>query len=173
MIPPLNQNRNHPDSSPGSAEETLRIIATLPAPEGLAERVHAGLRAAPPRTSTIVVPWPSVFRPQGNFVRGAAAAAIVCIVAGGGWRIYSHIPPPAGGVAPNLMVMPQRPASGGFGAANARHVPQTLEGPVLVQHAMPGPQAENVKAGSTAKPIPAGPKSRKKIAHAADATAIH
>ena len=39
-----------------SAEETLRLIASLPAPAGLEDRVHAALRAAPRRGR--VLAWP-------------------------------------------------------------------------------------------------------------------
>ena len=79
------------DLSP-SGEDTLRLIASLPAPEGLADRVQDGLRHAPPTAR--VLDWRGPVRPSGGWMqstmaRGAAAAAIVCVVAGGGWRIYS------------------------------------------------------------------------------------
>ena len=41
-----------------AAEETLRLIATLPAPAGLEDRVKAGLRSAPRRGT--VISWPFV-----------------------------------------------------------------------------------------------------------------
>ena len=59
-------------------------------------------------------------------VRGAAAAAIVCAVAGGGWQMYSHLqmPPTAKVIA--TPSTGQRIFHGRRGAG-----PETLEGPVL------------------------------------------
>src|ERR1700747_663796 len=83
----------------GEPEETLRIIASLPAPEGLEDRVREALERAP-RTAS-VLPWPSQIGSGGGWVhsrlvRGAAAAAIVFVVGGGGWGGYSRVPPAAG-----------------------------------------------------------------------------
>ncbi len=155
-------------SSPGSAEETLRLVATLPAPHGLADRIQSGLHYAP-RNARILF-WPEALGPRGSFARGAAAAAIVCVVAGGGWRIYSRVPAQA---SPQVIQMPHRYAPGGFGAANARHVPQTLDGPVLIQHAPVPLQAEPVKALNI-PPAPAIPlKPKKKFAHPVAAAPVH
>ena len=155
----------HPFKEPFSTarrdfgEETLRLVASLPAPEGLADRVQTGLRTAP-RTGTIV-PWPTSFRPAAGLMRTAAAAAIVCVVAGGGWRIYSHTP----AATPHLLVMPHSPAvSAGFGAANAKHVPETLNGPVLIQHPVPQPEAIKALVGPQAVPV-TPLKKKKKAAH--------
>ncbi|MGA9784021.1 MAG: hypothetical protein WBQ52_17820, partial [Terracidiphilus sp.] len=72
-------------------------------------------------------------------LRGAAAAAIVCIVAGGGWRIYSRVQTPAAPTA-NVVVMPARVGTqGAFSNAGAMRTPDTLAKPVLT-HA-PTPQA--------------------------------
>ena len=72
-----------------SAEETLRLIARLPAPEGLVGS-RADEVAPAPRAQPGILAWPLAFAPggwgYGHAVRGAAAAAIVCVVAGGGWR---------------------------------------------------------------------------------------
>jgi len=73
----------------GEAEATLRLIARLPAPEGLEERVRASLRAAPRRGR--ILAWPAAFRPESGWMRAAAAAAIVFVVAGGGWGVYSRV----------------------------------------------------------------------------------
>ena len=88
----MNTNPHNPNGkefTPGSADETLRIIAGLPAPAGLEERVHAVLRAAPRRGR--VLAWPEALRPQSSWMRTAAAAAIVFVVAGGGWGVYMHV----------------------------------------------------------------------------------
>jgi len=74
----LVQNEFSNNSGAGEAEETLRLIARLPAPVGLEDRVHAGLRSAP--RSARVLAWPAAFSPAGGWLRAAAAAAIVFVV---------------------------------------------------------------------------------------------
>jgi hypothetical protein len=66
-------------------------------------------------------------------MRGAAAAAIVFVVAGGGWGIYSRVQPSP---AAKVIVMPARSgAASGFSNAGAMRTPQTLNGPVLTHPA--------------------------------------
>jgi hypothetical protein len=150
-----------------TGEDTLRLIASLPAPEGLADRVQNGLRHAPPTAR--VLDWRGPLRPSGGWMqstmaRGAAAAAIVCVVAGGGWRIYSHVQPVP---AAKVLAMPPRgaPGGGGFSPAGAKRVPQTLDGPVLSH-----PVANNaepkvvVKARGSSQPAPGRPTPAKKSA---------
>jgi hypothetical protein len=117
-------DRNSGSSGARDAEETLRLIARLPAPEGLEERVKAGLRSAPRMGQVLAWPSPMV----GGWLRTAAAAAIVFVVAGGCWGIYSRVQPgqPAKGVAG-----PQMGAPGGFTEGGAVRRPQTLTGPVV------------------------------------------
>lgn len=149
----MNSPANNP-LLPGAAtpaEETLRIIANLPAPEGLEERVHARLHAAP-RTTTILR-WPVALSPNGwmhsNALRGAAAAAIVCVVAGGGWRIYSRVQPSA---EAQIIVLPARIGpGGGFSSAGAIRKPETLTGPVLT-HAV-APESVEKPAAAPDKPV--------------------
>jgi hypothetical protein len=127
-------NHNEFDRSIGAieAEKTLRQIATLPAPEGIEERVKAGLRTSP-RTAQLVR-WPSAESSRNSWIqnqamRAAAAAAIVMVIAGGGWAIYSHIqlaPEPAAVTTP-----PHLDGHGGLSAAGTKRVPQTLEGPIV------------------------------------------
>lgn len=115
------------------AEKTLRLIATLPAPKGIEDRVKAGLHAAPARAQ--VVRWPSAAGIRNGWIhatamRAAAAAAIVFVVAGGGWEVFSHIriaPVPAAVAVPQSIN-----GQGGFSTGTARRTPQTLEGPVVV-----------------------------------------
>ncbi len=151
------ENRSS-ESRAGSAEETLRLIANLPAPKGLTERLQAELR----QTSKTgrVLSWPA--RPRRGWIhssglRGAAAAAIVCIVAGGAWTIASRIQPmvsPAAKAAP----LPARTGNtGGFSSANAIRTPQTLNGPVLT-HVLTMQQADDEKiaapSGQSVQPAP-------------------
>jgi hypothetical protein len=120
----------------GSAEETLRLIAKLPAPEGLEERVIAGVRArrlAAPRGARVLefpgAPRLGGGRLGGSWMRSAAAAAIVCVVVGGGWGVYSRVQQPQ---AAKVIVIPARGAGqGGFSNAGAMRTPTTLNGPVV------------------------------------------
>jgi hypothetical protein len=157
-------------SRPGAADITLRLIASLPAPEGLAERVQAGLQAQPhsgPRRARIV-PWPTAVGMRSTMARGAAAAAIVMVVVGGGWRIYSRIQPAP---AARVIVMPPRMGpSGGFATGGAMRTPQTLNGPKL-KH----PAASPVDVAGPEVPAASAPvrHSRTAVTHtpAAKATA--
>jgi hypothetical protein len=137
-----------PDSS--SFEETLRLLARLPAPEGIEERVQAGLREASLRAGSHtasgeaasgsavsskarILQWPRVGRLESAWARTAAAAAIVFVVAGGGWCISSRIQP----VQPQAAVaLPRVAAHGGFSSAGAMRTPQTLNGPVAAPAAV-------------------------------------
>lgn len=134
-----------------AAEVTLRLIARLPAPDGLEERVHAGLRAAPRRAR--VLAWPASM--TGEWMRAAAAAAIVCVVAGGGWGIYLRVQP--GQIVPG-MGGPRLAVPGGFTEGGAVRRPQTLVGPMVTAPA--GPQTVT-KTKAPVKPVvtAAGAKS--------------
>jgi hypothetical protein len=122
-------NRSGSGTVPETVEATLRLIATLPAPEGLEDRVNASLRTAQrsaPRMGRILA-WPMAgFKPGRDWMRSAAAAAIVIVVAGGGWGIYSRVQPARGIAAP-----PRVAAPAGFSSAGAMRTPQTLNGPVV------------------------------------------
>jgi hypothetical protein len=147
--------------SRSAAEATLRLIAHLPAPEGLEDRVQASLRAAP-RTARVLA-WPVPL--AGEWLRTAAAAAIVFVVAGGGWGIYAHVQPshPAHGIAGQRIAAP-----GGFTEGGAVRRPQTLVGPVVTHPAtavtakpktpnklVVTPPAKSAAAGKTAMQLAA------------------
>lgn len=127
---PSTENRFDRNAGALAAEETLRLIARLPAAEGLEDRVKAGLRAAPRRARVIAWPFSSAegwMHSAG--ARAAAAAAIVLVVAGGGWGVYSHIQVAP---VPSAQVDPQTPNEAGrFSTAGAKHVPQTVDGTVV------------------------------------------
>jgi len=131
---PISTGAN-PDSGANSGGDTLRLIASLPAPEGIEERVHKALRSAPPRMGQVVA-WPagigSRVMPQSdrsNWMRAAAAAAIVFVVVGGGWGVYSRVEQ---GQSSKVIVMPARvPVPGGFSGAGAIRTPETLPGPTI------------------------------------------
>jgi hypothetical protein len=148
-------------------DETLRIIATLPAPVGLTDRVKARLDTASRGANLIA--WPRAGADsgwmQGTVLRGAAAAAIVCVVAGGGWRIYSHVQPAP---AARAIVLPARVgSSGAFSNAGAKHTPDTLNRPVVPPTAMPAQRSVEVDSHDAGNPghaatrgKPAGAKSK-------------
>jgi len=131
-------SHNEIDRSAGAieAEKTLRLIATLPAPEGIEERVKAGLHSAPRQAAVIRWPLAAGERTdwkQTSVLRAAAAAAIVMAVAGGGWEVYSHIRVAAAPAA--VTSPPVISGQSGLSAAGTKRVPQTLEGPVIASQA--------------------------------------
>jgi len=139
--PTMNVFASNAASGAGEAEKTLRIIASLPAPEGLEDRVNAALQRAP--RGARVLPWPTRLRTGRGWVhsglaRSAAAAAIVFVVAGGGWGVYSRVQPAQ---TPKVIVMPRGAAPGGFSSAGAMRTPQTLNGPVLAHPVTPIPNS--------------------------------
>lgn len=131
-------------------ESTLHLVAHAPVPDGLEERVHAALQAAPRRGR--ILAWPRAAGWAPALTRVAAAAAIVMVVAGGGWSAYRHAQlRPAAKVV--VMPVPQvaAPATGGFSNAGAMRTPQTVKGPAVVE--MPKPKA--AKKHRIAKPASA------------------
>lgn len=117
-------------------QATLQLIASVPVPEGLEERVHATLRAAP--RGARVLAWPTALRPQAawlgsGWARTAAAAAIVFVVAGGGWGVYLHLPH-----SPKVVTMPAAPKAG-FSSAGAIHTPDSIQGPVITNPVIANP----------------------------------
>jgi hypothetical protein len=147
------------------AEAALRVIANLPAPQGLEDRVLTGLRTAP--RSTRVLSWPSAINPSGHWLRSVAAAAIVFVVIGGGWGVYKRVQPGTAIAAPQRAV----PAAG-FSNAGAVRVPQTVPVPPV--------QTGTVDAGQIAPAktvrdvaVPSPPKQSKALrsAHAGKASA--
>jgi len=114
-----------------SGEDTLRLIATLPAPAGLEDRIKSRLKSAPGGGRVLM--WPSSLAGGArSTVRAVAAAAIVFVVVGGGWGVYSHVKP---AMESNVIVMPRQGDggrdAGSFSSAGAMRTPQTLKGPVL------------------------------------------
>jgi hypothetical protein len=153
----MNSNPHDPmasESAPESvlipAEETLRLIANLPAPEGLEGRVHAAVSVAQRRGR--VLAWPRAFRAESGWMRGAAAAAIVFVVAGGGWGVYTRVEstPIEQNQPAKVIVMPARmPNTGGLQGAGAMRPPLTLPGPAAPQPVRISP----AKAKAAKKPV--------------------
>jgi hypothetical protein len=171
---PVNPSASAP--FPGSAEETLRLVTNVPAPAGLEDRVRAALHLARTDVSNVedsqrrpngsgptgagvdrrgrVLAWPSALKPQTSWMRTAAAAAIVFVVAGGGWGVYTRVEQnrPA-----RILVMPPRVgAASGLSSAGAKRTPETLTGPKVSAVTAPATQAKGVK---NAAPNAPGPKA--------------
>ena len=130
----------------GQMDATLKLIATLPPPAGLEDRVFAGVIRAP--RSGRLLDWPRPLYAR-DWVRSIAAALIVLAVGGGGWGIYSHVEqnvPGQATVAPRTMFQPR-----GFSSADVIRRPQTLNGPVVTK-------AEPLAA---VKPVPDAKKPHK------------
>jgi hypothetical protein len=178
----------HPNPSDPAAlaflDETLRLIAKLPPPAGLEDRIYAGVQAgvqagvragllasskaglkaesqAGSRFGRLLL-WPAQLKPQGAWmesaaVRAAAAAAIVCVVLGGGWGIHSRFHR-----APLPAAISQPPASpariaapSGFSSAGAMHTPLTLNGPVVAQPAKTEASPDEAQTVKLPKATPA------------------
>jgi len=116
-------------SGAGDPENTLRVIANLPAPQGLEERVKGALRMKSGTAQVLF--WPTELMSgrgwtNNSWARGAAAAAIVFVVAGGSWGVFSRVQPAQ---TPKAIALPHVQTSGGFSNAGAMRTPQTLNGP--------------------------------------------
>ncbi len=132
-------------------DDTLRLVASVPVPEGLEDRVHVALRAAP--RGARILAWPTAMRPQAawlgsGWARTAAAAAIVFVVAGGGWGVYLHLPHSAS----KVVTMPAPQKTGGFSSTGAIRTPDSIKGPLI-------------SAPVTAAPVTATPLIAKPSAH--------
>lgn len=142
----MNRSKETMPTAVSEAEKTLRMLAKLPAPAGLEDRMHAALRTAPRRA--VVLEWPR--QSARNWMRGAAAAAIVAVVAGGGWGIAAKFHPEA---PAKVIAMPRVTAGEGFSTAGAMRTPQTLTPTITVKPAdKMQPKAVHPKTAKKASP---------------------
>jgi len=165
-----NRMQNEISKDAGSeAEKTLRLLARVTPPEGLEDRMMAGVRRAPRRAAVLAWPRTGV----SGWMRSAAAAAIVFVVAGGGWSVYSHVQPRplTGGLRSAIVVSP-----GSFRTGGDVKVPTTLNRPtvaepVVAKPAEPKP-AEPKPSGQASSQLSAGKSHRATAAlHKKTATA--
>lgn len=153
-----------------SYEDTLRLITHVPVPDGLLQRVQTRVRAglhAAPRSGRILA-WPPDLNLQSGWMRAAAAAAIVSVVAGGGWGIYSSIQLPA--PVRVISVPPRIAPGGGFSSAGAMRTPQTLNGPVLTHPQLTAVPASQVPGRSAVPHFKVKPVHKDTAVSAPDAT---
>jgi hypothetical protein len=146
-------NQSSSGGTSDAAEGTLHLIAKLSPPAGLEDRVTAGILA---HASSIphegrVLAWPAA-RAGSGWMRSAAAAAIVFVVAGGGWGIYSRVQQPQ---SAKVIVIPRGPAPGEFTNAGAMRTPKTLNGPIISGAAAAQAAKPKVPAKGAAKPTTA------------------
>lgn len=147
----MNQNPNPMYESQHEAEETLRMVATLPPPAELTDRVHQRL-AVEKATARRRGFW-SLWMPAQRF-QFAAAAILVVAVAGSTWSVY-HTNRGSKIVAPVPRVADPSGIGGGFGTAGAERVPPTLN-PIKVPPApKKKPGAGRVKPGAKPSAIQA------------------
>jgi hypothetical protein len=131
------------------AEETLRLLAQLPPPDRLNERVHAGIRhqlaleSTSPRRRGFWSLWSA-----GQRLQLSAAAALMLAVAGSMWTV-NHSRPMAPAAPQTAVPQAITPESGAFGGAKAERVPATLT-PIKVP---PVPKKKPSPKGA-AKPSP-------------------
>jgi hypothetical protein len=128
-------------------ERTLKLLAALPAPEGLAGRVQTRLgapAAAPVRGR--LLPWPTERATRTVWLRAAIAAGLLAAVAAGGMTAYRWVAP-----APMAHTVPARPAvQQNFSTAGAMRTPLTLNGPV----ALPAAKSKSARIAQSKSPEP-------------------
>jgi len=110
----------------GEADCTLRLIARLPVPQGLEDRVKTALHEMPAGRTAKLLEWQVGNWTGSAWTRGAAAAAIVIVVAGGSWGVYSRVQRHEAPIA-----IPRVGEAGGFSSANAVRTPKTLDMPTV------------------------------------------
>lgn len=151
-----------------TAEAALRRLATLPAPEGLEERLELRLRVAMREPAKTAPRWRVWSLAAPVWVRAAAVMALVLAVAGGCWEIALHLNKQQEAhqqTAP--LTAPAPTAGGGFATGNAIRTPRTLNGPTI-------PQAKVQQVEPTAVPTvkTKDAKTRNRKARAARAAAV-
>jgi hypothetical protein len=87
-------------------------------------------------------------------MRTAAAAAIVFVVAGGGWGVYTHVQHGQNGQPGKVIVMSRTLQPGGFSGAGAMRTPQTLPGPTAILPVKPQPARHKATKKPAAHPAP-------------------
>ena len=149
------------DTTGSDAEETLRLLAKLPPPAELTERVHRRIAEAQAMSESQMYKrggfW-SLWLPAQRF-QFAAAAVLAIAVAGSMWSVY-HRHPGAGAAKQNPSPAPQQsaPASAShFDNAGAVRVPPTLKPIPAPQISRKKPAASHAKSKPSPKVLAAQP----------------
>ena len=127
-------------------DQTLRLVAALPAPEGLAGRVKAHLAKAEPVQEPVqsrLLAWPA---PTPHWKRIAIAAGLLAAVAAGGIGAWQWSTPTPVARTVSSPVRPAQPQN--FSTAGAMRTPVTLNGPAVLPAGKksPGQATQAVKA---------------------------
>jgi len=117
----MRENFSSDETKMHEAEGTLRLVAQLPPPEELADRVHSRLAAeiAAERANPVRRSFWSLWMPAQR-IQFAAAAALALAVAGSTWSVYHS---KSGQI---VVPVPQAAPNSGFGTAGAVRVPPSL-----------------------------------------------
>jgi hypothetical protein len=164
----MNQNLNPENHSGHEAEETLRLVAQLPPPADLTERVHHRLEVQRLDNARLTSPrrgfW-SLWMPAQR-LQYAGAALLVLAIAGSAWTVRhagsggasgsSNGQPPVQPIARPLV--PSASQGAGFGPASSEARPSNLN-PIKVP---PAPK----KKPSASRPLKRTPKPS--VAQSAD-----
>jgi hypothetical protein len=146
-----NQNARTNSTSVEQAEETLRLLARLPSPQGLEERLQARLQATAGAAQPRVLRWPVALRLESAWLRMAVAAVIVAVVVGGAWVVSSRLQPAQPAQA--ISIPPHEGAQSGFSSAGAMRTPQTLDRPIVKE---PGTTPAPTHPHAARKPVRRG-----------------
>jgi anti-sigma factor RsiW len=128
-----NFDRYTQENALAAVDETLRLLASQPAPEGLEDRLQRQLRLHSAQRPGVFARMKDELAERFRFLsldgatmRAVAAVAIAAVVLGGGWSVSSRVQ-----LAPQGSAIQQR-GGGGFSSAGAIRTPQNIEGPVVV-----------------------------------------
>jgi hypothetical protein len=135
----MNQNPQPDEATVQQAEHTLRLVAQLPPPEELTDRVHQRLEAD--QASHVKRGFWSLWMPAQR-LQFAAAATLMVAVAGSTWAVYHSHPKQTQTSVRPAPSTPAGDSSSSFGTAAVKRVPPTLN------------------------PIQVPPAPKKKISHA-------
>ena len=132
------------------AEETLRLVAQLPPPDELTDRVHGRLAAVGRERAARRPVW-SLWMPARR-LQFVGAALLAAAVAGSTWGVYHRHPQSGvqtGTQGSGERVVPHLP-QGSFGSAGAERVPPTLAPIKVPPSPKKKPKAGVIKASKPA-----------------------
>jgi hypothetical protein len=162
----MNQNIQNPNSAnplneaaertSSEADHTLRLVAALPPPIELTDRVHRRLsdaRASLPRRGFWALWMPA------QRLQFAGAAVLAVVFAGSAWSVFhakgdapGQVPAAQNTASPVSPASPISPTAGGFGTAGTERRPSTLT-PIKAPPApKKKPSASHTAAKRTPKP---------------------
>jgi hypothetical protein len=153
-----------PQLAEEEAIQTLRLVATLPPPEGLADRVHQRLtdaqtvdRRKPSRSNALLSIW-RLWMPMQR-LQFAGAALLVVAIGASSWTVYQGKVQPRQGSQSGAQPA-AAPSPAGFGTAKTERRPATLT-PIKVP---PPATKKKPSANHLATPSPVSKTAAHKVA---------